>query len=74
MRISKNNIIRIAGWILSLMLLTVGSYFLWPHIHVALLGIVCFYLGVRVFNFSTFKEYKEERKKLLEKLLRWMIF
>ena len=70
MRISKNNIIRIAGWILSLMLLTVGAYFLWPHIHVALLGIVCFYLGVRVFNFSTFKEYKDDRRRLLEKLLR----
>ena len=63
--------LRIAGWILSLLLMTIGSYFLWPHIHVALLGIVCFYLGVRVFNFSTFKEHAEKRKQLLLKLQKW---
>jgi len=70
MKISNDNMIRIAGWFLSLLLVFIGSYFIWPHIHVALLGIVCFYLGVRVFNFSTFKEYEEERRKFLEKLLR----
>ena len=60
--------LRAAGWILSLLCMSAGSYFLWPHIHVALLGVVFFYLGVRVFNFSTFKEYKEARKTVLSKL------
>ena len=59
---------RIAGWALSLLCMLAGSYFLWPHIHVALLGIVFFYAGIRVFNFSTFKEYEEDRRKLLFKL------
>ena len=63
--------LRIAGWSLSLLCILIGSYFLWPHIHVALLGIVFLYIGVRVFNFSTFKEYKEDRVKLLLKLSKW---
>ena len=67
----KDNIFKIVGWILSLLCMTIGSYFLWPHIHVALVGIVFFYLGIRVFNFSTFKEYKEARVKLLLKLSKW---
>ena len=62
---------RIAGWVLSLLCILAGSYFLWPRIHVALLGIVFFYAGIRVFNFSTFKEYEEDRKKLLFKLTKW---
>ena len=70
MKIGNDNMLRIAGWFLSLLLVFIGSYFIWPHIHVALLGIVCFYFGVRVFNFSTFKEYEGERRKFLEKLLR----
>ena len=68
---SKDTTIRIAGWSLSLLCMLVGSYFLWPHMHVALLGIAFFYLGVRIFNFSTFKEYKEQRVKLLLKLSKW---
>jgi len=67
----KDNVLRIAGWTLSLLCMIIGSYFLWPHIHVALLGIVFFYLGVRIFNFATFKEYKEQRVKLLLKLSKW---
>ena len=67
----KDNVLRIAGWTLSLLCMRIGSYFLWPHIHVALLGIVFFYLGVRIFNFATFKEYKEQRVKLLLKLSEW---
>ena len=67
----KDNILRIAGWTLSLLCMVIGSYFVWPHIHVALLGIVFFYLGVRILNFSTFKEYKEDRVKLLLKLSKW---
>ena len=62
---------KIAGWTLSLLCILVGSYFLWPHIHVALLGLVFLYLGVRVFNFSTFKEYEKDRKNLLLKLTKW---
>ena len=67
----KDNVLRIAGWTLSLLCMIIGSYFVWPHIHVALLGIVFFYLGVRIFNFTTFKEYKEQRVKLLLKLSKW---
>ena len=67
----KDNIFKIVGWILSLLCMIIGSYFVWPHIHVALLGIVFFYLGIRIFNFSTFKEYKEDRVKLLLKLNKW---
>ncbi len=67
----KDNVFRIVGWALSLLCMIIGSYFLWPHIHVALLGIVFFYLGVRIFNFATFKEYKEQRVKLLLKLSEW---
>jgi len=65
----KDNVLRIAGWTLSLLCMIIGSYFVWPHIHVALVGIVFFYLGVRIFNFSTFKEYREKRMNLLHKLL-----
>ena len=67
----KDTILKIAGWILSLMCMIIGSYFVWPLIHVALLGIAFFYLGIRIFNFSTFKEYKEGRVKLLLKLSKW---
>ena len=67
----KDTVLRIAGWTLSLLCMMIGSYFVWPHIHVALLGIVFFYFGVRIFNFSTFKEYKEDRMKLLLKLSKW---
>ena len=68
---NDNMYFRIAGWALSLLCILAGSYFLWPHIHVALLGIVFFYAGIRVFNFSTFKEYEEDRRKLLFKLTKW---
>ena len=67
----KDTRLRIAGWGVSFLCMTAGSYFVWPHIHVALLGIAFFYIGVRVFNFSTFKEYKEDRVKLLLKLSKW---
>ena len=68
---NKDNVLRMAGWTVSLLCMVIGSYFIWPHAHVALLGIVFFYLGVRIFNFSTFKEYKEQRVKLLLKLSEW---
>ena len=67
----KDTTLKIAGWFLSFLCMLIGSYFVWPHIHVALLGIVFFYIGIRVFNFSTFKEYKEDRVKLLLKLSKW---
>ena len=67
----KDNVFRIVGWALSLLCMIIGSYFVWPHIHVALLGIVFFYIGIRIFNFATFKEYKEQRVKLLLKLSEW---
>jgi len=62
---------RFVGWALALLCISIGAYFLWPHIHVALLGLVFLYLGVRVFNFSTFKEYEKDRKNLLLKLTKW---
>ena len=67
----KDTKLRIVGWTLSFLCMIIGSYFVWPHIHVALLGIAFFYLGIRIFNFSTFKEYKEARVKLLLKLSKW---
>ena len=67
----KDTTLKLVGWGLSLICILIGSYFLFPHIHVALLGIAFFYLGVRIFNFSTFKEYKEDRVKLLLKLNEW---
>jgi len=67
----KDNVFRMAGWGLSFLCMLIGSYFVWPHIHVALLGIAFFYLGIRIFNFSTFEEYKEKRVKLLLKLNEW---
>ena len=67
----KDNIFKIAGWLLSFLCMLIGSYFVWPHIHVALLGIAFFYLGIRIFNFATFEEYKEARVKLLLKLSKW---
>ena len=67
----KDTNLRIAGWAVSLLCMVIGSYFLWPHIHVALVGIVFFYAGIRIFNFATFKEYKEDRMKLLLKLSKW---
>jgi len=66
----KDTTLRITGWSLSFLCMLIGSYFVWPHIHVALLGIVFFYFGIRIFNFSTFEEYKEKRMKLLLKYLK----
>ena len=66
---SKDKWMKIGGWILSFLTIAAGASFLWPHFHVALLGFALIYLGVRIFNFSTFEEYKEKRVKLLNKLL-----
>ena len=63
--------IKFGGWLLSLTTILIGAYFLWPHIHVALLGIVLIYIGVRIFNFSTFEEYREKRMNLLETFRKW---
>ena len=63
--------IKFGGWLLSMTTILIGAYFLWPHIHVALLGIVLIYLGVRIFNFSTFEEYKEKRMKIIETFRKW---
>jgi len=67
----KDSTLRIVGWGVSFLCMLIGSYFVWPHIHVALLGIAFFYLGIRIFNFATFEEYKEARVKLLLKLSKW---
>ena len=65
---SKDKWMKIGGWILSFLTIAIGASFLWLHFHVALLGFVLIYIGVRIFNFSTFDEYKEKRVKLLLKL------
>ena len=62
---------KLGGWILSLIIILIGAYFIWPHIHTSLLGIVLIYLGVRIFNFSTFDEYKEKRMKILKSFRKW---
>ena len=66
---SKDKWMMIGGWILSFLTIAAGASFLWPHFHVALLGFALIYLGVRIFNFSTFEEYREKRIKLLHKLM-----
>ena len=65
---SKDKWVKYGGWILSFLTIAAGASFVWPHIHSDLLGIVLIYIGVRIFNFSTFDEYKEKRMKLLLKL------
>lgn len=67
---TKEKLMMYGGWLLSLSAILAGAYFIWPRIHINLLGIVLIYLGIRIFNFSTFKEYKEKRMKLLDKLLK----
>ena len=67
---TNEKIMRYGGWLLSLTTILIGASFLWPHIHVALLGIAFVYLGIRIFNFSTFDEYKEKRMSLYNKLLK----
>jgi|TARA_Y100001951_G_C11101373_1_gene162242 cadmium resistance protein CadD (predicted permease) len=62
---------KLGGWILSLIVILIGAYFIWPHIHTSLLGIVLIYLGVRIFNFSTFDEHKEKRMKILKSFKKW---
>ena len=63
--------IKFGGWLLSLLAMLAGAYLIWPRIHINLLGIVLIYLGVRIFNFSTFEEYKEKRMNLLETFRKW---
>ena len=63
--------IKYGGWLISLLLILAGAYFIWPHIHTSLLGIVLIYLGIRFFNLSTFDEYKEKRINILHKLSNW---
>ena len=63
--------IKIGGWVLSFLIILAGVSFIWPNIHTSLLGIVLFYLGIRIFNFSTFEEYREKRMKLLKTFSKW---
>jgi len=66
---TQENWIKYGGWLLSLITILAGVYFLWPRIHIAVLGITLIYFGVRIFNFSTFAEYKEKRINLLRRFL-----
>ena len=67
----KDKMFMYGGWLLSLTTILIGAYFIWPHIHTSLLGIVLIFLGVRIFNFSTFDEYKEKRMKILKSFRKW---
>ena len=64
----EENQIKYVGWSISLLLIIAGAYFIWPRIHINLLGVVLIYFGVRVFNFATWDEYKEKRIELLNKI------
>ena len=66
----KDTMFKYGGWLLSFLTVAAGASFLWPHFHVALLGFALIYLGVRIFNFSTFDEYKEKRMSLYNRLLK----
>ena len=66
----KDKMFMYGGWLLSFLAIIAGVSFLWPHIHTDVLGIALIYIGVRIFNFSTFEEYKEKRMKLLHKFLK----
>jgi len=65
----KDTMFKYGGWLLSFLTVAAGASFLWPHFHVALLGFALIYLGIRIFNFSTFEEYKEKRMKVIQKFL-----
>ena len=65
----KDTMFKHGGWLLSFLTVAAGASFLWPHFHVALLGFALIYLGVRIFNFSTFEENRKKRIKLLHKLM-----
>ena len=65
----KDTMFKYGGWLLSFLTVAAGASFLWPHFHVALLGFALIYLGVRIFNFSTFEEYREKRMKVIQKFL-----
>ena len=65
----KDTMFKYGGWLLSFLTVAAGASFLWPHFHVALLGFALIYLGVRIFNFSTFEEYREKRMEVIQKFL-----
>ena len=65
----KDTMFKYGGWLLSFLIVAAGASFLWPHFHVALLGFALIYLGIRIFNFSTFEEYREKRMKVIHKFL-----
>ena len=67
---SKDKIFMYGGWLLSLLAIVAGASFIWPHIHIDGLGIALIYIGIRIFNFSTFEEYKKKRMDLILKFLK----
>ena len=66
---TRDKIIKISGWCISALIISAGMYLLFPRIHIALVSGALVYLGVRIFNFSTFEEYKEQRMNLI---LKWL--
>ena len=66
----KDKMFMYGGWLLSFLAIIAGASFLWPHIHIDVLGIALIYIGIRIFNFSTFEEYKEKRMNLILNFLK----
>ena len=66
----KDKMFMYGGWLLSFLAIIAGVSFLWPHIHTDVLGIALIYIGVRIFNFSTFDEYKQKRMNLILNFLK----
>ena len=66
---TRDKIIKVSGWLVSATAISAGMYLLFPRIHIALVGGVLVYLGFRIFNFSTFEEYKEKRMNFVH---RWL--
>ncbi len=66
----KDKMFMYGGWLLSFLAIIAGVSFLWPHIHTDVLGIALIYIGIRIFNFSTFEEYKKKRMDLILKFLK----
>ena len=66
---TRDKIIKVSGWLVSATAISAGMYLIFPRIHIALVGGALVYLGIRIFNFSTFEEYKEKRMNFVH---RWL--
>ena len=56
---TKEKWMKYGGWMLSLLTILAGVYFLWPRIHIALLGITLIYLGLGFLIFLPLKNIEK---------------